>query len=163
MLVSDLKNSLFNLSKTINKLTDKEYTQPIKSLSYSTIGSHVRHILEFVQCLSEQYDADTVNYDLRKRDKDIETSSETACKTIETIISRLQPKDKKLRVVFTNYNGGVSHCETTFFREIMYNIEHCIHHEALIKVALMEIGKLDCLDSNFGVAPSTIKNRQSAI
>lgn len=163
MLVSDLKNSLFNLSKTIHKLTNEEYTLPIKSLSCSTIGSHVRHILEFVQCLCEQYDADTVNYDLRKRDIAIETSLETACRNIETIINRLQPKDKKLQVVFTNYNGEVSHCETTFYREILYNIEHCIHHEALIKVALMEIGKLNCIDSNFGVAPSTIKNRQSAL
>jgi hypothetical protein len=45
---------------------------------------------------------------------------------------------------------------TTYFREIVYNTEHTIHHLALIKVALIEM-KLAIVDASFGMAYSTIR------
>jgi hypothetical protein len=47
---------------------------------------------------------------------------------------------------------------TTYYREIVYNTEHTIHHLALIRVALREMN-LDIVGDDFGVAHSTIKYR----
>ena len=49
---------------------------------------------------------------------------------------------------------------TTYFREVVYNTEHAIHHLALIKVALIEM-KVDLVSDNFGMAYSTIKHKNS--
>ncbi len=49
---------------------------------------------------------------------------------------------------------------TNFYREMVYNIEHCIHHQALIKVALNEMEANHLINKNFGIAPSTIQYRE---
>ena len=41
----------------------------------------------------------------------------------------------------------------------MYNLEHAIHHHALIKVGLKIMTKIE-LPESFGVAPSTIQYRK---
>ena len=51
---------------------------------------------------------------------------------------------------------------TTYFREVLYNTEHVIHHLALIKVALIDMD-LDLADKNFGMAYSTIKYKNELI
>jgi hypothetical protein len=43
---------------------------------------------------------------------------------------------------------------------MVYNIEHCIHHQALIKVALNEMEANHLINKNFGIAPSTIQYRK---
>jgi len=47
-----------------------------------------------------------------------------------------------------------------YFREVVYNTEHTIHHLALIKVAIIDM-KLDIVDNDFGMAYSTIKYQAS--
>ena len=49
-------------------------------------------------------------------------------------------------------NTGV---QTSFFRELTYCMDHCIHHQSLIKIALLEQKLIHLIDPNFGVAFST--------
>jgi anionic cell wall polymer biosynthesis LytR-Cps2A-Psr (LCP) family protein len=49
--------------------------------------------------------------------------------------------------------------ESNYNRELLYNLEHCIHHQALIKVAVLQMKYLQ-IDENFGVARSTIEYRK---
>jgi hypothetical protein len=49
---------------------------------------------------------------------------------------------------------------TTYYREVVYNTEHTIHHLALIKVAIIDM-KLYIVDNDFGMAYSTIKYQAS--
>jgi hypothetical protein len=48
--------------------------------------------------------------------------------------------------------------QTNYFRELLYNLEHSIHHQALIKVAVLKNKNIQ-LCSEFGVAKSTIEYR----
>ena len=50
--------------------------------------------------------------------------------------------------------------ETNYERELLYNLEHSIHHQALIKVALLQLQSVE-IPENFGVAQSTIVYRES--
>lgn len=52
---------------------------------------------------------------------------------------------------------------TSLERELMYNIEHTIHHLALIKVGLKLVYPDLDLPNHFGVAPSTIKFQQAQL
>jgi RNA-binding protein YhbY len=49
--------------------------------------------------------------------------------------------------------------DTNYNRELLYNLEHCIHHQALIKVAVLQNDAIT-IDANFGVARSTIEYRK---
>jgi hypothetical protein len=42
----------------------------------------------------------------------------------------------------------------------MYNLEHTIHHMALIRIGISEVSDIR-LSENYGVASSTIKHLQS--
>jgi len=45
---------------------------------------------------------------------------------------------------------------------MMYNLEHIIHHQALIKVAINQLSDFVVSDS-FGVAPSTLQYRKECV
>jgi hypothetical protein len=134
------------------------YTRPIRSLSQSTIGQHTRHIIELYQCLLNAYDSAVVNYDDRKRDKQLETDVTTAIREINRVNKELEQPDKSLQIRHS-LAGIHSAISSTYYREIYYNLEHCIHHQALIKVALIEL-EMDTVPAAFGVAPSTLQYRQ---
>jgi hypothetical protein len=46
--------------------------------------------------------------------------------------------------------------DSNYFRELLYNLEHCIHHQALIKVVVLQSSFTVLIDS---VASSTIEYR----
>ncbi len=143
-----------DLLKLLGDLQPGHYCEPCSSLSGASIGQHVRHSLEMFQCLGKGYQEGKVNYDLRKRDLQLECSPVTAAEILKEIGSSLQNPDKPLILE----NGG-NCCPSSFSREIIYCSEHLIHHLALIKIGLNELGHYR-LSENFGVAPSTIKYRQ---
>ena len=133
----------------------EHYTRPSQILSRATIGQHVRHSIEMYQCMLSGYEVGTVDYGKRKRDIVIESSPEYAITCLKDILQGIDKTDKSI----TLYNNE-DHFATTFKRELFYCDEHTIHHLALIRVGINEIGGYQ-LSESFGVAPYTIKYRQS--
>ncbi len=134
------------------------YAAPCTALSNATIGQHTRHIIELYQCLLEGYTAGSVNYDERKRNSLYENDKTAAVNTIKEIQQKLEQPDKVLTIVCRDDNGA-AYIQSNYNREILYNLEHCIHHQALIKVALLSIKDFQVAEG-FGVAPSTLQYRQ---
>lgn len=134
------------------------YSQPIKSLGDSTIGQHVRHIIELYQCLLKGYESGAVNYDKRDRNKQIETDISTAIIALKKINETLEKENKELEMIYETETMPLR-LTSNYFREVYYNLEHCIHHQALIKVGLIEM-KINTIPDQFGVAPSTIQYRK---
>ena len=48
---------------------------------------------------------------------------------------------------------------SNYYRELAYNLEHTIHHMALIRVGITEVSGIQ-LSDDFGVASSTVKYRK---
>lgn len=158
MLITAINHSLDELSGLLAKLSDKEYACPCDELSNATIGEHTRHIIEMFQCLQNNYDSEVVNYDLRQRNILIQSSTEFAAQKITEIKNRLDRPNKKIQLQQL-LDGNEINIESNYFRELLYNLEHCIHHQALIKVALLKCTQIS-VDENFGVARSTIEYRK---
>ena len=53
--------------------------------------------------------------------------------------------------------------QSSFFRELNYCMDHCIHHQSLIKIALLEQELIYLVDDNFGVAFSTQNYRKGCV
>ncbi|KOY85939.1 hypothetical protein AD998_07095 [bacterium 336/3] len=157
----EARTVLIQLIDSINQLTYDEYTQKIGLLSNATIGEHTRHIIELFQQLLVGYESKNINYDKRKRDIHIQENVDFAIECIANVIQNLE-KDNKTLYLTTLYNNQDIITITNYHRELMYNIEHCIHHQAIIKIAFLYFEKTN-IDENFGVAKSTIEYREQGI
>lgn len=150
------------LVEALNLLDDSIYTMPHKVLFNSTIGQHVRHVIELYIELEKGKNSGTVNYDKRERDYQIESNKEYAILLLQGIADNLSSKDERL-MLQVGYDASKTEMigiQTNYFREIAYNIEHTIHHMALIRIGFSIIANIE-LPSEFGVASSTLKHKQS--
>lgn len=157
MLLPSIHNSLNELVDLLDQLSDSEYAKPCPQLSNATIGEHTRHIIEMFQCLENFYEIGLVNYDKRERNILIQTSTEFAKSKIVDIQNNLDKPNKKIELQQI-IDGEEIRIDSNYHRELLYNLEHCIHHQALIKVAILQCEDIQ-IDANFGVARSTIEYR----
>jgi uncharacterized damage-inducible protein DinB len=160
-LQNAVQNVFLQLTDSLNQLDRDQYVRSCEYLSGNTIGQHVRHIIEMFQCLESGYQSGEVNYEKRKRDYQIETDKILAAGILQEIMLQITKENKTLSLLMYLHPGQVEpeKIRSNYFREIAYNLEHTIHHMALIRVGLREIGSIP-VDASYGVASSTIKYRE---
>ncbi|HVZ56536.1 MAG TPA: hypothetical protein VG870_07745 [Chitinophagaceae bacterium] len=162
MLQKSLEQTLDQLTDSLNLLEQGQYVHPCQTLFQASIGQHVRHIIELFQCLQGGYEEGVVNYDRRKRDVSIEKDPQLAACLLRQIRRDLVRPEKTLWLACT-YGSGQDEpvlIPTNYHRELVYNLEHTIHHMALIRIGFRELAAPP-LPDDYGVAPSTVKYRQS--
>ena len=159
------KNNLDELSHLLLQMPDREYSKPCQLLFGASIGQHTRHIIELYLELIQGIKNNEICYDNRIRNVLFETNVTAAIEIIGFIkanIELLQDDCTKLKANYSNEENSMQ-LNTSIFRELAYNLEHSIHHQALIKIGLHELGKLDLIDETFGVASSTIRHKKETI
>jgi hypothetical protein len=161
MLIQSLKHNFSENIELLRQLTNDEYTQQNPELSNATIGEHMRHIIELFGCLIENYENGVINYDDRKRDIILQTDKSEAISTLKKYLEELNKPNKSLSLVH-NCFSTFELLPTNYFRELIYNLEHSIHHQALIKVALQNLRHIKVSES-FGIAPSTLEYRKKCV
>ncbi len=156
-----VKNVLAGLSDSLHQLTDAQYSYPSKILFNATIGQHVRHIIEFFICLEKGYETGIINYEKRKRDPAIETNRDLAIGLLREISASVEKKNRSLLLESNGENSEEGTAVVSNYdREIIYNIEHTVHHMALIRIGINEVSTIKVPD-DFGVASSTMKYRMA--
>jgi hypothetical protein len=160
-LQKTIQHVFLQLSETLQLLSDAQYIHPSKTLSNATIGQHTRHIIEMFICLEDGYATGIVNYEKRKRDIAIETNKTFAISLLKTICYELNKPNKEmtLEATYNEDSNEIIRFVTNYHREIAYNLEHTIHHMALIKVGIRELSDL-AIPEGFGVATSTLKYKK---
>ncbi len=162
MTIQQSVHAIFiQLEGSLLQLSNEQYGQKINTLSGASIGQHVRHVVEMFVCLQNGYTSGIVNYEKRKRELTIETSKEIAIDIMNKINSALLNENKSLvlEAGFDENSNELNKIPTNYFREIAYNLEHAIHHMALIKIGINEVSATQ-LPDGYGVASSTIKYRK---
>ncbi len=159
-LITASINVLDQLEMVLLPMKEENFHQNIPSLDAS-IGQHVRHILEFYLCLLEGLEAGQINYDNRRRDKRIETDRKFAIDIIGGIKASIKGQTWNPELVLNLKYGDFSNqnirLRTNYERELAYNIEHTIHHLAIVKQGLRELCHYIQLPDNFGIASSTVR------
>ena len=156
---------LLQLKNVLEQLNNEQLSSQLDVLNGSTIGMHVRHILEFFMCLTESQTTFKVNYDLRDRDTSLEVSTDKCIKTLNKILFFLtKTRDDYELELSANYSLSDESekitLKSTFLRELLYNVEHTIHHLAIIKIGIKALNINLVADETFGVAASTIRNKK---
>jgi uncharacterized damage-inducible protein DinB len=157
-------NILRQLTDLINQIRDQDFARPASTLSNSTIGQHLRHTLEFFLCLEKGFHNGVVNYDKRAHDKLIETDrliARSAMERIRRFVNDLHERALLLEVGYDAAGDQFVTVETTAMRELVYNIEHAVHHMAIMKIGVREIAPYVLLSPDFGIAASTIRYKET--
>jgi hypothetical protein len=158
---------LHQLRDLVHQLHESDFVRPSEALSRSTIGQHLRHTLEFFICLEQGFEQGLINYDKRAHDKIIEADKYLAISTIDRMITFVSGintnKTLTLEVGYDLEKEDFITIETNALRELIYNIEHAVHHMAIMKIGIREVASYVNLPSDFGIAASTIRYHEAAV
>ncbi len=154
-------NTLEQFKEVLKQISPESYAQECEALTNATIGQHTRHIIELYQCLIQGYEGAEICYDKRERNKKIEQDITFAILQITEIQKFLERPNKEVTVTYELGANEVA-LASNYYREVMYNLEHTIHHQALIKVGIHQLSECEVPES-FGVAPSTMHFRKQCV
>ena len=126
--------TLNNLAKLISPL-DKIYSQKNSHLINETIGKHVRHIIDFYLCFINGIKNKFIDYDKRERNTKVENDKEYAIQTISAIIDQLNNGYLNTPITINlNLSITKSSLKSSLERELMYIVDHAIHHGHIIQI-----------------------------
>lgn len=157
-MVAKMIETLEGFCVVIHEMDADQFKCKLDVLQQASIGEHTRHIIECYQELLKGYEEGRICYDDRKREVQLQSNPDAACQAIKEIINLMTLPDKDL-MLKTSHLGHPSELRTTYYRELLYNFEHMIHHQALIRIGMNKMCLNTKLENSFGVAPATIAYR----
>ncbi len=163
-----LRDNLLLLERAealLRDLPQDLYRSRRPELGLASIGEHFRHCLDLYRLFLDGISVGAVDYDQRAREVRIECDPEAARERLHACraaLRALDPRDSwpplRIQADCREENGGspAPWCPTSTDRELLYLMQHAIHHFALIAVLLRAHGRIP--PSGFGYAPSTLRH-----
>ena len=156
-----IQSSIHTLKKSLvllDTLTDDILSDNSVSPYYSCIGSHIRHILDFYDCILQGLPLLKVDLTLRKRDLKMHSCCEYASQNVSRVINTLESQqhtglDSEVEV-FDDLGLGKTRLPYTFGALLAQANSHAIHHYAIINYILDRLG-ISIEDETFGFNPTT--------
>ncbi len=155
-----VKASLITLEKSkklLLTISDKQLSDNSVSPYYSSIGSHIRHILDFYDCIL--IEENNIDLTQRKRSAYIESYCNPAMdyvdKLTEKLKSGLYTKERNVKVI-DDLGTGKLEIDYTFSSLLAQANSHTIHHYAIITYILDRLD-IKVEDDSFGYNPTTPK------
>lgn len=155
------------LIKTLDKLiiiletlNDTQYTDKSVPPFYSSVGGHVRHILNFYDAIINGVNQKEINLINRKRDSLTEVSTKEALLHLNAVKHGLKVLPETYDVcvnVIDNLGDGNTVVPYTLGGVLSHANSHAIHHYAIISYVL-NASNICVEDSTFGYNPSTPVN-----
>ncbi len=159
--VQGLRDVYTQLKSFVLSIPSEDYRAPVDLLSGNSIGKHCRHILEVLEALDKGCTAGPVEYEKRERNPEYEQEAHAFTDRMEQLIHTLTqyPLPHPIELRHEPFPGNIppERLNSSLGRELLYNMEHMIHHMALIRVAAKSLGLEGQLPVNFGIAYSTLQ------
>ena len=150
----------------LGRLTPEVYRSPTRP-GWAAVGSQFRHILDHYHSFLLGRAGGWIDYDARQRDRRIETDPREAATQARQIVADLElihVEDGNRALAVQMDTGGGQRVPdwrpSTIGRELQFLVSHTVHHYALIKLLLEDVG-IDA-GADFGVAPSSLAYQASA-
>ena len=159
IIVQSTLQTLQKLRQLLIQLDDATLADTSVPPYYSSIGRHIRHILDFYDCILSVESKDKIDLTARKRNKHVETCCNEASNYLENIISKLTSIDSRLLeeiTVIDDLGMGIIEMPYTYTALLAQANSHTIHHYAIINYILDRLG-IVFNDGDFGFNPTTPK------
>lgn len=144
----------------LESVSEEDYTAIMSPNFISSAGSHMRHIIDHYQAIIIGINNDLIDYDVRERGSNIESSPVLAMNKLNEIgkwIRTLSENQLNTDILVVNEvsvsNKKVQQVKSSVARELMFASSHAIHHYAMI--AQICFAQNILLPKSFGIAPST--------
>jgi hypothetical protein len=156
ILIKSTLYTLENVNVLLSSLSNSNLTNKSIAPYYSSIGSHVRHILDFYECILTE--GNSFDLTARKRQSNVETNSGTALTYLKDLVEKLKNVDtrtiNKKVLVADDLGLGKVEIEYTFSSLLAQGNSHTIHHYAIINYILDGL-QIKISDDKFGYNPTT--------
>jgi len=153
-----LNESLEQLSQILETLNT--VPKPLADTVYveANVGKHLRHNFDHLNALKTGLQTGTVDYNRRTRDSAVECDRLLAAQQLSVLQLWVDTDDlsnQTLSVIseISCHNMQSMEFTSNLHREILYMINHTIHHAAHIKLLLVQYGIK--LPERIGLAPGT--------
>ena len=157
-----IKSSINTLNKSrflLANLSDEALGNISVPPYNSSIGSHIRHILDFYACIFNESE-NVIDLTARNRNLDVEKYCDTAICYFDEIIKKVQELNdldiNRNVLVIDDLGMGKTKLNYTFVALMAQANSHTIHHYAIINYILDRLN-IVMEDENFGYNPTTPK------
>jgi len=142
----------------LNSISDQEYSNNSTAPYYSSIGVHMRHILDVFSCVVQGIEEGEIDLSSRQRNELAERKVSVGLDYFEQIISQLndinsEDLDKVVKVK-DDLGLGMVTANYTLAAALIQAHSHAIHHFASIGYIISQLG-INLPDSDFGYNPTT--------
>lgn len=157
-----IESSLKTLEKAeiiLNSINDVQLKDASMPPYFSSVGSHIRHILDFYDCIFKMNSANKIDLTARSRNKIVEQECAEAKTYLETLKNKLHTfnLDANTRVMVTDDLGlGKVEMLYTIGAVLSQANSHTIHHYAIINYILSAL-EITIVDLEFGYNPTSPK------
>ncbi len=156
---------IYNLQrgvKLINAIDDSQYGDNSIAPYYSSIGIHMRHILDVFDCIFDGLETKKVDLSARKRNELAEKKVVFGLQYFEEVIEKLESlksADLDVKVEVRDDLGlGMITANYTLASALIQAHSHAIHHFASIGYIISQLG-IHLPDADFGYNPTTSRNK----
>lgn len=157
---------LRQITNLIERFQPAEYRTALPVLNGSSIGQHIRHVYDIYHCLAASRATGLIDYTARERHPLIESEPAFAKEMFQKLQASLHRIDEGQPVsVISDFSAKKETrrqvVASTLGREMMYAYDHAVHHLAILRIGIQSAFPAMEMDINLGVAPSTIKYRET--
>lgn len=160
LVIDSLSNTLFKSKNLLFYLNDEQLCNKEIAPYYSSVGSHIRHILDFYNCIINGVDDRFVDLTARERDEMIENHCDCAINAVDDILLYLKNLNtvdlSMLLEVKDDLGNGSITLQYTLGALLAQANSHTIHHYAIINYILSQLN-ITIEDGSFGYNPTTPK------
>lgn len=161
-MINAIENNLLRGIKLLNSITDSQYNNQSVAPYHSSIGGHIRHILDVFDCIFDGIPTKKIDLSARKRNVMVEQYTVHGLLYFDTILEKLQDlKAYNLDEIYeVRDNLGMGEVVTnyTLASALIQAHSHAIHHFASIGYIIAQLG-IEFPDADFGFNPTTPKNQ----
>jgi uncharacterized damage-inducible protein DinB len=142
----------------LNSINDEEYADDSTAPYYSSIGVHMRHILDVFDCVFKGIETGKIDLSARERNELAEKKVSVGLDYFDQVISRLDTlADQDLNKVVEvkdDLGLGMVTANYTLSAALIQAHSHAIHHFASIGYIISQLG-ISLPDADFGYNPTT--------
>ncbi len=165
-MINSIEKNLERGIKLLNSISDDQYSSTSVAPYHSSIGSHIRHILDVFSCIFNGLETKTIDFSDRERNQLAEQYTAEGISYFNNIISQL----RKLKhsdfntIIVVSDDLGLGRITTnyTLGSALVQAHSHAIHHFSSIGFIINQLG-IELPDKDFGYNPTTPKFNDSVI